>query len=124
VDGLKTKVNKVMRDVLVPIVNRLSPIAFEECVSLFCDIVYNLLDNAHHNKRTVPPRRSENVGDPMQLDKVSVPRGPLNSAAKSRRHKLNLCLYCGENGHYAANYPNMKSKLTSSQVGDDKQGKA
>lgn len=35
---------------------------------------------------------------------------PLSNEEKARRRKLGLCLYCGEEGHAAANCPNKKGK--------------
>jgi len=34
-----------------------------------------------------------------------VPRGPLSEAEKQRRRDHNLCLRCGQSGHYATNCP-------------------
>jgi Retrotransposon gag protein len=52
---------------------------------------------------TLPP------GEPMVIDatKISKPRGPLTAEERERRHKHNLCLYCGGANHTATTCPNM-----------------
>ncbi|KZZ87382.1 Retrotransposon gag protein [Ascosphaera apis ARSEF 7405] len=42
--------------------------------------------------------------DPMEID-ASGPRGPLTEAERQRRRSGNLCLYCGQSGHFRVNCP-------------------
>jgi hypothetical protein len=47
-----------------------------------------------------PPRQSLGTGPaPMEVDSI---RGPLSQVEKDRRRQNNLCLYCGNPGHRAA----------------------
>jgi hypothetical protein len=41
------------------------------------------------------PSTRSSVSDPMEIDAVSRPRGPLSQAEKDRRRAAGLCLYCG-----------------------------
>ena len=50
----------------------------------------------------------------MDLSKIgSKPRGPLTSEEKQRRRDHQLCLYCGEPGHHAANCEKKPSNRTN-----------
>ncbi|KAG2228445.1 hypothetical protein INT48_006072, partial [Thamnidium elegans] len=38
-----------------------------------------------------------------------LPRGPLSLQEKTRRRNLNLCLYCGNSGHFTSSCPNKRN---------------
>lgn len=46
----------------------------------------------------------------MDLSKVSRFRGPLSDAGKKHRCENNLCVYCGEAGHFASSCRNRRPK--------------
>lgn len=55
------------------------------------------------NQNSHPPSNQ----NPMQMDLDSLlPRRRLSKAEKARRRELNLCLYCGDEGHVARTCPN------------------
>jgi hypothetical protein len=66
-----------------------------------------------YNQQTTAPTSTSSTalppGEPMVIDatKISKPRGPLTAEERERRHKQNLCLYCGGANHSAATCPNM-----------------
>src|SRR5258706_8467858 len=43
-------------------------------------------------------------------------RGPIDEAEKKRRRDNNLCMYCGQSGHWATNCPNKRQKLTTAII--------
>jgi hypothetical protein len=51
----------------------------------------------------------------------STPRGPLSDAEKQRRRDNNLCLYCSEQGHSAADCPLALARSARAQVKFDTQ---
>ena len=54
----------------------------------------------------------------MEIDVYSVlnSNGKLTPAEKSRRQKLNLCLYCGRTGHQAKECPSKKGKASVAAI--------
>lgn len=72
-----------------------------------------------------PPRKSSQVlqdsnnPEPMQID--SIRRG-ITMQEKERRRIENLCLYCGDSGHYAINCPNkLRRTVAATDVKDIEQ---
>ncbi|OMJ28671.1 Retrotransposon-derived protein PEG10 [Smittium culicis] len=54
--------------------------------------------------------------EPMEIDALYAKRkGPLSDEERERRVKNNLCLYCGEGGHYKNNCPRSKYLKAKSQ---------
>jgi retrotransposon gag protein len=65
---------------------------------------------------TIPQSRQPQVVDstptiPMDLDAAK--RGPLTEAEKKRRRDHNLCLYCGNGGHFRQKCPLAKPRIFS-----------
>ena len=59
----------------------------------------------------VPEQPSTSDITPMEIDATRKKYSPLSSDEKRRRHELNLCLYCGGNGHRANVCPRKFSPL-------------
>jgi hypothetical protein len=60
--------------------------------------------------RYTPPPPLPQI-DHMDLDTLSQPRGPLSQEEKDRRNRLNLCRYCGGEGHIAISCPKKKTRV-------------
>lgn len=72
---------------------------------------------AQHGRAPAQSATPSSAPTPMEID-ASVNtqrRGPLTQAERERRHKENLCLYCGMPGHRVNACPN-RSKSTSRAV--------
>ena len=61
---------------------------------------------------------SRTTPGPMDLSVLnqSWKRGPIDEAEKKRRCDNNLCMYCGQSGHWAVNCPHKRQKLNTSNV--------
>jgi hypothetical protein len=55
---------------------------------------------------------------PMDLSAAnrSRKRGPIDEAEKKRRRDNNLCMYCGQSGHWATNCPHKRQKLNTATI--------
>ena len=70
-----------------------------------------------HNTHSFIPTPSDPAPTPMQIGAVTVagatesqPRGPLSPEERRRRIDNNLCLYCGNPGHYRSQCPNRRRR--------------
>jgi hypothetical protein len=122
VDALRRKVNAPLQDALVPVVTRPGPDDFVRWTELFRNLSNNLMDRAFRARRdgsqpvyrpAAPPAQPAPQAlllsaDPMQLDRIRSPRGPISPEERERRRKNNLCLYCGNPGHYSLGCPNKR----------------
>ena len=62
-----------------------------------------------HGPALVSPAPQVSLEDPMQIDSVKYRK--LSKNEKIRRQQANLCLYCGQPGHFAKSCPNKKSSF-------------
>lgn len=65
-------------------------------------------------------RGNRSIEEPMQIGGV---RGPLSTAEKEQRKVNNLCLYCGQPGHYIRTCPNTPKKGVSGEQNKGESGK-
>lgn len=117
VEALKNKVSIELSKAAVHQISRPGPEDFDGWVKMYRDLSNNLADHAHRSNQGgatpaikpsshLPSPTPALEGDPMDLSKITTgPRGPLTEAQKQHRRNNNLCLYCGQPGHYAITCP-------------------
>jgi hypothetical protein len=66
----------------------------------------------------VPNTSSGTASGPMDLSTInrSKKRGPINEEEKKRRRDNNLCMYCGQSGHWATNCPHKRQRLNTASI--------
>ena len=68
----------------------------------------------------VPVRTTTHSGDAMDMSKY---HGRISDVEKQRRRKENLCLYCGEAGHYADFHRRGSLNIREVNADDEESGK-
>ncbi|RYO77869.1 hypothetical protein DL764_010171 [Monosporascus ibericus] len=126
--SLQQKVNGALQEALVPQVRRPGPEDDTAWIQLFRDLSNNIADRAFlkrmgrpfgNNVPTPQPPSNASEPEPMQLDAATIksngPRGPLSEEERQRRRRLNLCMYCGKEGHYFFICPNRRPRPSNQE---------
>ena len=92
------------------------PSTIDKLIKQALTIDYRLSERHRERKRTgfykedstsqnTPRSNPVQTDDPMQIDSMNTPRGPLTPEELARRIRENLCKYCGGPGHFANQCP-------------------
>lgn len=116
VDGLRNKVCNALKDAVMTKTDRPAEDAYDAWVDLYRQLWNNIEERRASraasaqlqippstHPRNQPSAEGQPGGDPMDLSRIGVPRGPLPLEERERRMREGLCIYCGSNGHFLVN---------------------